>query len=80
MTYSFSRQIAIKSGYDLVVAGGGPGGCGAAISAAEQGLKVLLVESTNALGGMGTGALVSAWSHMSNGRETMLGGLMLRLV
>lgn len=80
MTYSFSRQIAIKSGYDLVVAGGGPGGCGAAISAARQGLRVLLIEATGALGGMGTQAMVSAWSHMSNGQETILGGLMLELV
>lgn len=79
-THMLRRKIEIVQGYDVVVAGGGPAGCGAAIAAAEQGLKVLLLEATGALGGMGTGALVSAWSHMSNGKESVIGGLMVRLV
>ena len=37
--------------YDLVVAGGGPGGLPAAIAAARQGVKVLLVEKNGYLGG-----------------------------
>jgi ribulose 1,5-bisphosphate synthetase/thiazole synthase len=37
--------------YDVIVAGGGPGGLAAAVSAARQGLKVLLVERLNFLGG-----------------------------
>ncbi|MCC5849075.1 MAG: FAD-dependent oxidoreductase [Verrucomicrobia bacterium] len=79
-THNFSRAIPVESGYDLVVAGGGPGGCGAAISAARKGARVLLVEATGTLGGMGTSAMVSAWSHMANGKHSVIGGLMLELV
>lgn len=28
MTFTLKREIPIKQGYDLVVVGGGPGGCG----------------------------------------------------
>lgn len=78
--YELRRRIPVDAEYDLVVAGGGPGGCGAAISAARLGAKVLLVESTGCLGGMGSSAMVSAWSNMSNGRHSVIGGLMLELV
>ena len=37
--------------YDVVVVGGGPGGIPAAIAAARQGMKVLLVEKNGYLGG-----------------------------
>ena len=37
--------------YDVVVVGGGPGGIPAAIAAARQGAKVLLVERNGFLGG-----------------------------
>lgn len=79
-TYTLKRTMRRERGFDLVVAGGGPAGCGAAIAAARLGARVLLLEATGCLGGMGTSALVSAWSHLSNGRETVIGGLMLELV
>ena len=79
-TFHLQRAIPLQRGYDLVVAGGGPAGCGAAIAAARLGARVLLVEATGCLGGMGTSALVSAWSHMSDGRASVIGGLMLELV
>lgn len=37
---------------DVIVVGGNPGGCSAAIAAARSGLKVLLLESTRTLGGI----------------------------
>jgi len=44
--------------YDIVVAGGGPAGIGAAVSAAREGMKTLLVEHSGCLGGVSTsGAL-----------------------
>lgn len=45
--------------YDLVVAGGGMSGVSAAVAAAKRGLKVLLIEQTAMLGGMGTGGLIT---------------------
>ena len=48
-----------KSEFHLIVAGGGFAGVGAAITAARQGLKVLLVESSNCLGGAAVNCLVN---------------------
>ena len=79
-TYRFSRKIPVGDVYDLVVAGGGPAGCGAAISAARLGAKVLLVEATGCLGGMGTSGLVTAFDPMANGKEMLVGGLMREIV
>ncbi len=45
--------------YDLVVAGGGMSGVSAAVSAAREGLNVLLVEKSGMLGGMGTSGLIT---------------------
>lgn len=79
-TYCLQRAIPIEDNYDLVVAGGGPGGCGAAICAARQGARVLLVEAMGCLGGMGTSAMVSAWSDLADGERMIVGGLMGELV
>ena len=45
--------------YDVIVAGGGPGGCGAAVAAGRLGAKVLLIERYGFLGGMATAGLVN---------------------
>ena len=50
-----------KSGYDLVVIGGGYSGMGAAISAARMGCKVALVQNRSVLGGNGSSE-VRVWS------------------
>lgn len=49
--------------YDVVVVGGGTGGAPAAISAARNGAKVLLIEKNGFLGGLATGGLMSPWPH-----------------
>lgn len=49
----------IQNKYDLIVAGGGTSGIAAAVSAARNGLKVLLIEKNSFLGGTMTGALVT---------------------
>lgn len=43
---------------DVAVAGGGPAGFAAAVAAAREGAKTLIVEATGCLGGQGTGGLV----------------------
>ncbi len=51
-------NAALKSPFDLIVCGGGPGGVMAAIAAGRQGLRVLLIERYGFLGGMNTAGLV----------------------
>lgn len=48
-----------KRKYDLIVAGGGFAGIGAALSAAREGLDVLLFDKNNCLGGAAVGCLVN---------------------
>ena len=45
--------------FDLIVVGGGQAGCAAALAAARDGLSVLLVEASGALGGSATNCLVN---------------------
>lgn len=78
--FRLDRTIPAETGYDLVVAGGGPAGAAAAICAARLGAKVLLVESTGCLGGMGTSGLVTAFDPMANGEQMLVGGFMRELV
>ncbi len=79
-TFQFTREIPVEDGFDLVVAGGGPAGAAAAISAARLGAKVLLVEATGSLGGMGTNALVSFWYSLTDGIRSVVGGLILEIM
>lgn len=75
-TYKLVREIPVEEGYDLVVAGGGPAGAAAAISAARLGAKVLLVEATGCMGGMGTSGLMMAFCPVGDGERCLTGGLM----
>ncbi len=51
MKTSFTLDAKELSGYDVVVCGGGMAGVAAAVSAARNGVRTLLVESGGALGG-----------------------------
>jgi len=79
-TFRLTRDIPVEDGYDLVVAGGGPAGAAAAISAARLGAKVLLVDATGCMGGMGTSGLVVAFDPMSDGERPLVGGFMNEVV
>jgi len=79
-TFRLQRDIPVEEGHDLVVSGGGPAGAAAAVCAARLGAKVLLVESTGCLGGMGTSGLVTAFDPMANGKEGLVGGFMREVV
>lgn len=63
---------------DVVVVGGGPGGHSAAIAAARNGAKTVLLERYGHLGGMATGGIVIQIPHMSDGgTEPVIAGLAL---
>jgi hypothetical protein len=79
-TYRLSRDIRIEGDYDLLVAGGGPAGSAAAICAARLGARVLLVEATGCLGGMGTSGQVCTFGPMADGIRPLVGGFCRELV
>ncbi|MCK5845401.1 MAG: FAD-dependent oxidoreductase, partial [Victivallales bacterium] len=57
-----AREIPITAEVDVLVAGGGPAGFGAALTAARMGAKTLLIEQFNCVGGMATSGMMSHWS------------------
>ncbi len=67
-----ARQTKVCYEADVVVVGGGPGGHSAAIAAARNGAKTVLVERYGHLGGMSTGGIVIQIPHMSDGSKTKI--------
>ena len=59
--------------YDVIVVGGGFTGVAAAVTAARQGMRVLLTERTNCLGGAACNCLVNPfmpyWTHDAQSGE-----------
>ena len=71
----FTRAIPLCDDYEIIVAGGGPAGCAAAMAAARKGAKTLLIEATGCLGGMGTAGLVPAWCPFSDKEKIIYRGI-----
>ena len=61
--------------YDLIVAGGGPSGVMAALSASRLGLHVLMIERHGFLGGMNTAALVGPIMTFHAGKTQIVRGI-----
>ncbi len=63
--------------YNIIVAGGGPAGCAAAIAAKRQNPEadVLIVEYTTSLGGMSTAGMVSRMTRYTDGEKNIYNGL-----
>lgn len=61
MNYLYQKKLEEIGCFDVVVAGGGPAGIGAAITAARAGAKTLLLEKTGTLGGVSANSLLSLW-------------------
>lgn len=80
-SFSFpARPISFDDSWDVIVMGGGPAGCAAAIAAAEEGAKTLLIEGTGALGGAGTTALVPTWCPFSDQEKVIYRGLAQKIM
>lgn len=73
--YTLKKVIDLNDSYDIIIIGGGPAGCAAAIAAARDGAKTLLVEATGVLGGMGTAGMVPAWCYFSDGEKIIYRGI-----
>lgn len=70
-----ARTLSLDDSWDVIVVGGGPAGCTAAMAAAREGARTLLIESTGSLGGSGTTALVPAWCPFSDKEKIIYRGL-----
>jgi hypothetical protein len=72
------REVKVCYEADVVVVGGGPGGHSAAIAAARNGARTVLLERYGHLGGMATGGIVIQIPHMSDGgKEPIIAGISL---
>jgi hypothetical protein len=65
--------------YDIVIVGGGPAGCGAAIAAARRNDSVLVVERFNCLGGMATSGLLGFLGPFDNAERNEADWIRFRL-
>lgn len=69
-------QVPVVSDCDVVVVGAGPAGVSAAVSAARNGCKVVLLERYHHLGGMASGGMVLVLDDMVNeGNEVVTTGI-----
>ena len=70
-----AREVVVRWEADVVVCGGGPAGTAAAIAAARQGAKTLLLERYGCLGGLATGGLVIVLPHFTCHGRPVIGGI-----
>lgn len=61
------KEIPIAGECDVLVAGGGPAGFAAAVSAARAGMKTILLEQSGDVGGVATTGLMSHWTGTTRG-------------
>lgn len=77
-----ARMVDVYDSVDVLVAGGGVAGCTAAISAAQAGASVLLLERNGCLGGVLTSNIIPNLlnNHLSADSRQLLAGVPLDIV
>ena len=76
MKFTDTRPVIEMSQYDVVVVGGGIGGIAAAVAAAREGAKTILLEKQINLGGLGTVGLISWYEPLCDGNgKKMISGI-----
>lgn len=77
-------KVDVKESYrtQLLVIGGGPSGVCAAVAAARMGIKAMIIDSGNCLGGMGTKGLVGPFMtcYDAKGENMIIRGLFEEVV
>ena len=56
------REVPVLAEVDVLVLGAGPAGVSAAICAAREGVRTMLVEQSGDVGGVATTGLMSHWT------------------
>lgn len=72
---TFERELELRHDVDVLIAGGGPAGCAAAVAAARGGADVFLIEANACLGGQGTAGMVPAFMQFGDGENFLAAGL-----
>jgi hypothetical protein len=72
---TLTLDLPVAADVDVLVAGGGPTGVAAALSAARSGARVLLVERLGFLGGSATAAQVPAFAPFSDRTKSIVRGI-----
>lgn len=72
---SFNRSIPVKYETDVFIAGGGPAGIAAAVTAARAGCRVFLAEGQSCFGGMGTSGLIPVFMQFGDGINILSAGI-----
>lgn len=78
-TYQHTEALPVTYDVDVLVVGGGPAGVAAAIAAAREGAKVLIVEQFNCLGGIATagghGHISTFYTWIHDVKSRIVGGI-----
>jgi hypothetical protein len=77
--WSIQREF-VNVYFDVVVVGGGNAGCAAALAAARNGARTLLIERYGFLGGTATASMVGPWMTFHSGKERIVGGIAQEIV
>ena len=77
---NYSKNLMAIEHYDVIVAGGGPAGICAAVAAARNGAKTLLIERYGFVGGMASSALVTPISIFKKNKKLIIDGIPFELM